>query len=145
MIRHTAAALRSDDRAMLYDFIDSFMADSLHTVVERDPIIPSIIYKVSIPMTDENWTKYNQVLSVFGHAKGVHQMLASGSGEFDKYTMHIDPVHTSEDHIEGWRVLASAKEREMNLESMAQELLLVWKGMWIDGGSGYVGTEEKHD
>jgi hypothetical protein len=70
-------------------------------------------------------------------------MLAGGSDEFDKYTMRVDPIHTAEDQAEGWRILASAKEREIDLESVAKELLLVWKGMWIEGGSGYVGSKNE--
>jgi hypothetical protein len=145
MIRHTAAALCKDDRAMLYNFIDSYMADSLHTVVERDTILPNIIYKVSIPMTEDHWTKYNQLLAVFGQAKGMHEMLAVGAAEFDRYTYIVDPRHTSEEHVEGWRALAQAGQRGMDMDALARELVQVWKGTWIEGAARYVGLMERFE
>ncbi|KAI4949956.1 hypothetical protein J4E86_007911 [Alternaria arbusti] len=93
------------------------MADSLHTVVERDGILPNIVYKVSIPMTDAAWVSYNQVLATFGFANGVNDMLIAGSDNFDKYTYMIDDV--SAEHEQGWKI---------------------WKNTWIENGSGYVGV-----
>jgi hypothetical protein len=134
MIRKTGVALREDDREDLYCFIDSYMADSLHTVVERDGVLPNVVYKVSIPMTDANWVRYNQVLAIFGFANGVHDMLAVSSDVFDQYTYVING--TSAEHVEGWKVLAGSSERNLDIKTLSQELVQVWKGMWIEGGSG---------
>jgi hypothetical protein len=132
---------------MLNDFLAKYMASSLHTIVEVDQTLPSIVYKISIPMTDENWAKYNQLLSVFGLANGMHGMLAGGAGEFDKYTYQVGECVTREEHIEGWRVLSYAATRGLDIEALSQELVGVWRGDWVDGGSGYasggVGDEEK--
>jgi hypothetical protein len=114
MIRKTGVALREDDREDLYCFIDSYMADSLHTVVERDRVLPNVVYKVSIPMTDANWVRYNQVLAISGFANGVHDMLAVGSDVFDQYTYVIN--RTSAEHAEGWKVLARSSERNLDIK-----------------------------
>jgi hypothetical protein len=141
MLHNTGVALRQDDREKLYNFIDSYMADSLQTVVERDGILPNVVYKVSIPMTDANWVKYNQLLTIFGFANGVHDMLAGGSDEFDKYTYVVDG--TGAEHVKGWKTLASSSERELDMETLSQELVQVWRGMWIGSGAGYAGMVEE--
>ncbi|KAG9196651.1 hypothetical protein G6011_01772 [Alternaria panax] len=140
MICKTGVALCREDCERLFSFIDSYMSDSLHTVVERDGILPNVVYRVSIPMTDANWAKYNQLLDVFGFARGMHAMLAVGSSEFDDYTYVVDG--TSAEHVEGWKVLASASERDLDMAILSQELVQVWKGMWIVCGAGYAGTVE---
>lgn len=114
------------------------MADSLHTVVERDGILPNVIYKVSIPMTDAAWVSYNQVLATFGFANGVNDMLIAGSDNFDEYTYMIDDV--SAEHEQGWKVLASSSERNLDMTRLSQELVQIWKNTWIENGSGYVGV-----
>lgn len=141
VIRNTAVPLRSDDRETLHTFIDKYMGESLRTIVQRDVILPEIVYKISIPMTDTNWAKYKQLLSVFGFANGVHEMLAKGSDDFDKYTYMVDS-ETSKEHLEGWKVLASAGTRGIGMEMLSQELIRVWKGSWIYSGSGYAGQVE---
>lgn len=138
MIRGAGAHLCEDDREKLYCFIDGYMADSLHTVVERDGILPNIVYKVSIPMTDAAWVSYNQVLATFGFANGVNDMLIAGSDNFDKYTYMIDDV--SAEHEQGWKVLASSSERNLDMARLSQELVQIWKNTWIENGSGYVGV-----
>ncbi|KAF1836772.1 hypothetical protein BDW02DRAFT_614463 [Decorospora gaudefroyi] len=140
VIRNSTTALRADDRTMLHEFIDSYMADSLHTVIERDATIPAIIYKSSIPMTDENWRKYNQLVAVFENARGMHEMIAKGSTDFDKYTYIVDSVHAREEHTEGWRVLADAVERGRDTQALLQELVQIWRGMWTEDGSGYTSS-----
>jgi hypothetical protein len=74
-------------------------------------------------MTDVNWTKYNQLLAVFGFANGVHKMLAAGSDEFDNYTYVVDG--TSAEHVEGWKILASASDRDLDLRTLSRELVQV--------------------
>lgn len=138
MIRGAGVHLCEDDREKLYRFIDGHMADSLHTVVERDGILPNIVYKVSIPMTDAAWVSYNQVLATFGFANGVNDMLIAGSDNFDKYTYMIDDV--SAEHEQGWKVLASSSERNLDMTRLSQELVQIWKNTWIENGSGYVGV-----
>jgi hypothetical protein len=121
------------------------MAPYLHTVIERDPYIPSIVYKISILMTDENFAKYNQLLGVFSQAKDMDKMLAKGRSDFDHYTYNIVDGVTREEHVEGWRVLKYAKERELSLEELSQELVCVWKGVWIAGESGYAGAVGEYE
>jgi hypothetical protein len=92
-------------------------------------------------MTDVNWAKYNQLLAAFRFASGMHAMLAVGSDEFDNYTyVVVDGIGA--EHVEGWKVLASASERDLNMAMLSQELIQIWKGMWVDGGAGYAGTLE---
>jgi hypothetical protein len=124
---------------MLDDFLAKYMAPSLHTIIEMDQTIPSIVYKISVPMTDENWAKYNQLLSVFAQAKGMHEMLAKGPDAFDHYTYQVEPDVTLGEHIEGWSVLSYAHEHGLDMETLSQELVGLWKEVWIEGGSGYVG------
>lgn len=89
-------------------------------------------------MTDADWAKYNQLLSIFGFASGMHAMLAVGSDEFDNYTYVVDG--TSAEHVEGWQVLASASKRDLDMAILSRELVQAWKGMWVEGGAGYTGT-----
>jgi hypothetical protein len=124
---------------MLVDFLAKYMAPSLHTIVEVDQTLPSIVYKISIPMTDEDWAKYNRLLTVFGQANGMHKMLTGGAGEFDKYTYQVEQGVTREEHIEGWRVLSYAAERGLDMEALSQELVGVWRGEWMERGRGYAG------
>ncbi len=141
MLRNTGVALRQEDREKLNNFIDSYMADSLQTVVEHDGILPNVVYKVSIPMTDADWVKYNQLLTIFGFANGVDDMLAGGSDEFDNYTYVVDG--TGAEHVEGWKVLASASESDLDMAKLSQELVQVWRGAWIGSGAGYAGMAEE--
>jgi hypothetical protein len=64
-------------------------------------------------MTDANWAKYSQLLAVFGFVSGMHAMLAVGSDEFDNYIYVVDG--TSAMHVEGWKVLASASEKNLDM------------------------------
>ncbi|RMZ73899.1 carbohydrate-binding module family 35 [Pyrenophora seminiperda CCB06] len=95
MIRASGPRLIPHDQELLFDFLDKYMAEELHTVVERDAVFPNLVYKVGIPMTDENWKKYNQVLTVFGFANGVHEMLAVGAEIFNQ-DVHGYDQHTGE-------------------------------------------------
>ncbi len=76
----------------LADFIDQHMAPQLHTVIERDSIIPNVIYMVSIPMTEEHWTMYNRFLAYFRFPLAFHQMLAGGRQDFDHIAGSNDPA-----------------------------------------------------
>ncbi|KAF7674341.1 hypothetical protein GT037_008107, partial [Alternaria burnsii] len=96
-----------------------YMAESLHTVVEGDGILPNVVYTISIPMTDANWAKYKQLLAVFGFASGMDAKL---------------------EHVEGWKALASASKRDLDMAILSPELIQIWKGMWVEGGAGYPGT-----
>lgn len=118
VIRNTAVPLRSDDRETLHTFIDKYMGESLRTILQRNVILPEVVYRISIPMADTNWAKYNQVLSVFGFANGADEMLAKGSDGFDKYRYMVDGK-TSNEYIEGWKVLASAGARGIGMEMLS--------------------------
>lgn len=113
------------------------MADKLHTVVECDPIIPGIVYMVSIPMTDEHWDMYNQVLARGGRALEVHQMLASGKNEFDRWSGSTDPLLTLQQRG-AHTFLMSGASTGRSLEEGMVELVEAYRGMWMTSGSGYV-------
>lgn len=83
-------------------------------------------------MTDANWAKYKQLLAVFGFASGMDAMLAVGSDKFDNYTYVVDS--TSAEHVVGWKALASASERDLDMAILPQELIQIWKGMCVEGG-----------
>lgn len=65
-------------------------------------------------------------------------MLAVGPDKFDNYTYVVDS--TSAEHVEGWKTLASASKRDLDMATLSQELIQIWKGMWVEGGAGYPGT-----
>ncbi|CAN9426019.1 unnamed protein product [Alternaria alternata] len=90
-------------------------------------------------MTDANWAKYEQLLAVSGFASGMDAMLAVGSDKFDNYTYVVDK------HVEGWKALASASKRDLDMAILSQELIQIWKGMWVEGGVGYAGTSENSE
>lgn len=52
MIRHQAQDCTLEGASSAAMFIDCYMAKELQTVVERDPLIPDVVYKFSLPMTD---------------------------------------------------------------------------------------------
>lgn len=139
MIRSAGHRLSKYDQELLYNFLDMYMADELHTVVERDSNLPNVVYKVSIPMTDSNWEKYNQVLKVFGFANGVHKMLATGAQSFDKYTYAIDE-NTDEEHVDAWKAILGARSGTLDAQQLAQELVHVWEGTWLTNQSRYLRT-----
>jgi hypothetical protein len=89
-------------------------------------------------MTDANWAKYKQLLAVFEFANSMNAMLAVGPDKFDNYTYVVDS--TSAEHVEGWKTLASASKRDLDMATLSQELIQIWKGMWVEGGAGYPGT-----
>jgi hypothetical protein len=140
MMRRTGVVLRKDDREQLFTFIDSYMSDSLHTVVERDGILPNVVHRVSIPMTDANWAKYSQLLAIFGFASGMHAMLAVGSDEFDNYTYVVDG--TSAMYVKGWKVLASASEKKSRYDNAFIRAGKGLGGYVVEGGVEYAGTIE---
>lgn len=135
MIR--AKCVDMPDLVLLANFIDTNMADKLHTVVERDPIIPCIIYMVSIPMTDEHWEMYNQVLSRCDRALQVHQMLAGGKDEFDHWSGSTDSRLTLQQRG-AYTFLASGASTGRGLEESLVDLLEAYRDMWMTSGSGYV-------
>ncbi|RYO24371.1 hypothetical protein AA0113_g12621 [Alternaria arborescens] len=94
-------------------------------------------------MTDANWARYEQLLAVFGFASGMDAMLAVGSDKFDNYTYVVDSTRT--EHVVGWKALASASKRDLDMAILSQELIQICKGMWIEGGAGYPGTSENSE
>ncbi|RYO22772.1 hypothetical protein AA0111_g9248 [Alternaria arborescens] len=134
-IRETGSALYLDNRERLLAFIDSYMAESLQTIVERDGILGNVVYA--------NWARYEQLLAVFGFASGMDAMLAVGSDKFDNYTYVVDS--TRAEHVVGWKALASASKRDLDMAILSQELIQICKGMWIEGGAGYPGTSENSE
>ncbi|KAE8866233.1 hypothetical protein PTNB29_03380 [Pyrenophora teres f. teres] len=128
MIRNTGKRLSKNEQALLYTFLDMHMADELHTVVDRDIHLPHVVYKVSIPMTDLNWAKYNQVLAVFGFPNAVHEMLAQGAQSFDHYTYVIDGT-VDWAHAQAWAIMVS-RLKGVDIDRLANEIMEVWGRMW---------------
>jgi hypothetical protein len=70
----------------LGNWLEAKMPKALQTVVERDAMIKEVVFIVSIPMLDEDWLNYNQVLPFFPDALDMHNLLALGKDELDKVT-----------------------------------------------------------
>lgn len=84
-----ACADKADTVAIMKDldnWLDAKMPEALHTVIERDAIIKKVVIIISIPMTNEDWLNYNQVLPFFPDALDMHNLLAQGKDEFDQVT-----------------------------------------------------------
>jgi hypothetical protein len=47
--------------------------------------------------------------------------------------------------VEGWKALASASERDLDMAILPQELIQIWKGMCVEGGAGYPGTSKNFE
>ncbi|KAF1845587.1 uncharacterized protein K460DRAFT_430504 [Cucurbitaria berberidis CBS 394.84] len=140
MIRRQCANTPGLD--LLVKFIDKHMADGLQTVIEQDPIIPGVVYMVSLPMTEEHWQMYNQILSRCGHALGVHEMLATGKDGFDHWSGSASP-HLTPEQREAYRVLVSGASAGLDLEEFMAELVKDQRWMWIMADSGYAGEMER--
>ncbi|KAH8731532.1 hypothetical protein GQ44DRAFT_722495 [Phaeosphaeriaceae sp. PMI808] len=73
------------------DWLDSKMHEHLNQVSSQDEILPSVVYSISIPMTDEDWLNYNQALVHFPKAHHLHNLLSFGQKNFDEVTrVHMD-------------------------------------------------------
>ncbi|CAO2648752.1 Nn.00g097010.m01.CDS01 [Neocucurbitaria sp. VM-36] len=127
---------------LLATFIDTHMADSLHTVVQRDAIIPSIVYMVTIPMTDEHWEMYNQVLCRCGRALEVHEMLSVGRDMFDQWSDPTAPPLNMAQR-DAYMRLESGVATGQSLEEVLTELVQDHRWMWMTAGSGYAGDLER--
>ena len=108
----------------LTEFLDKHMADELHTVIERDAIIHNIVYKVSIPMTDDHWKLYSQVLSRCKQPLELHELLARGKNEFDHFS-GLETPNVSLSLREAHRVLAYGTSIGMDLEQILAELVKI--------------------
>ncbi|KAA8623186.1 hypothetical protein PtrSN002B_009069 [Pyrenophora tritici-repentis] len=124
IIRSAGKRLSEQDQALLNIFLDSYMADNLHTVVERDICLPNVVYKIRIPMTDSNWKKYNEILAVFGFANAVHEMLAPGARSFDQYSYAIDET-VDWAHAQAWAIMVT-RLKGVDTERLAGEIIKLW-------------------
>jgi hypothetical protein len=132
MLRSQCAKVGDTDNV---EFIDVFMGDRLHKVVECDPFLPNVVYKISIQMMEEHWSHYNDLLRKLEVAKAVHEQLAVGWEDFDQYT-------TSEGvHRETYRVLAQGRLRGMNMEEIAANLVTTFRDGWTESGAMPQGGE----
>lgn len=76
---------------LLGEWLQEKMPQAFETVVDSDEVIPEVIISVSIPMTQENWQNYNEVLPHFKDALDMHNALTCGSDEFDQVTKtHVE-------------------------------------------------------
>ncbi|KAH7391706.1 hypothetical protein BKA66DRAFT_568121 [Pyrenochaeta sp. MPI-SDFR-AT-0127] len=134
--------IKSPNLDFILRFIDMYMAEELHSVVERDPIVPGIVYKVSIPMTNENWQIYNQVLARCDRALGVHEMLAVGRDQFDQWSGSTDR-EVPKDQQRAHNVALQSAVAELNLEELHAALVKEYQDMWVHDGSRYIGAERR--
>ncbi|KAF2134111.1 hypothetical protein P153DRAFT_363102 [Dothidotthia symphoricarpi CBS 119687] len=67
-------------------FLDDAMPVELQTPLSYDPILPEVVYSVSIPMTDKDWADYQQAVSVFPRVAAFSGTLAVGEVAFDQVT-----------------------------------------------------------
>jgi hypothetical protein len=74
------------------EFLSVHMHESLHVVIERDEVIPSVVYRVKVPMTEQHWLDYNTILAQFKQACDLHNALCAGKEDFDSVTK----VHRAE-------------------------------------------------
>jgi hypothetical protein len=65
------------------EFLSVHMHESLHVVIERDEVIPSVVYRVKVPMTEQHWLDYNTILAQFKQACDLHNALCAGKEDFD--------------------------------------------------------------
>jgi len=76
---------------LLGEWLQEKMPRAFETVLDSDQIIPEVIISVSIPMTQEDWQNYNEVLPHFKDALDMHNALTCGSEEFDQVTKtHVE-------------------------------------------------------
>jgi hypothetical protein len=76
---------------LLDDWLDDHMHWSLHQPVDMDGMIPSIVYTVKIPMTDDHWANYREALGHFPDARDLHNLLVKDKDELDQITrIHQD-------------------------------------------------------
>ncbi|KAH5970564.1 hypothetical protein HBI85_075400 [Parastagonospora nodorum] len=81
----------SEALKLLGEWLQENMPRTFETVLDRDEVIPEVIISVSIPMTQEHWENYNQVLPHFKDALDMHNALTCGSDEFDQVTKaHVE-------------------------------------------------------
>lgn len=135
MIRHHCTVSSKPGIDSLAKSLDKHMADELHTIIEQDPFIPGVIYIISIPMTDENWQTYNEVLNNHKRAAAVHQLLAVRNDKFDSYSgIERTPFELREDYQVLERGIASGH----NLESISARLITGLKDALKFAGAGYI-------
>jgi hypothetical protein len=70
----------------LDDWLSAYMHEDLHVPVDRDAMLPNVVYSVKIPMTDEHWLNYNQALAHFPEARDLHNLLGPGKQGLDQIT-----------------------------------------------------------
>jgi hypothetical protein len=104
----------------LGDWLDAYMHEDLHQVVDVDAMLPEVIYTVKVPMLDETWLNYNQALAHFTNARNLHNILAVGKDDFEKVTM----VHQDATGHLTWPQLTKPGR---TLEEMLTEMVNVYR------------------
>lgn len=70
-------------------WLDEYMHESLHEVVERDSTILEVVYRVDIPMIDKDWLYYCEVvLTAVPEARAFHERLDTGKKALVQSTMN---------------------------------------------------------
>jgi hypothetical protein len=104
---------------ILAAWFEQHMPTKHMTTVEKDLMVPEIVYAVEIPMTTEFWDRYHQLLTLFPDARDLNEQLDKGYHELDKFTAtHVNPA--------GEATWPQSTEEGATFEDLLAELVEKW-------------------